>query len=250
MSLTLAQLIQVLANTNANLQTLMVAATPRTPSSLKKTAAPPDDYGGDIEKCEAFLQSLFLYFHGKNFTDEKKITMMLSYLKGGNAEEWRNQHAQQIADREYVLAFNAQANLPQNQQIAILVAPFNDFNDFILRFKTRFGDHNPAETAQLKLETIEMGSNFAEVYVQDFHKYENISGHNDLTLLGLFCQGLAKRVRSRINGMDNVPTTLRLWQDKAVQFDRQWHTEQAQERDARNYRQAHTGLQGGSSNMP
>jgi len=36
-------------------------------------------------------------------------------------------------------------------------------------------------------------------------------------------------------------------QDKAIQFDWQWHTEQAQERDARNHHQARTGLQGGSS---
>jgi len=43
--------------------------------------------------------------------------------------------------------------------------------------------------------------------------------------------------------MDNVPTTLQLWQDKAVQFDHQWRMEQAQERDARNHHQAHTGLQ-------
>jgi len=50
-----------------------------------------------------------------------------------------------------------------------------------------------------------MGSRFAEVYVQDFCKYENISSHNDLTLLSLFRRGLAKRIRSRINGMDNVP---------------------------------------------
>ena len=95
-----------------------------------------------------------------------------------------------------------------------------------------------------------MGLRFAEVYVQDFRKYENISGHNDLTLLGLFRRGLAKRVRSRINGMDSVPTTLRLWQDKAVQFDQQWRTEQAQERDACNHHQACTGHQGGSLNMP
>ena len=98
MSLTPAQLLQALVDTNANLQTLTaqvgtlaaVATNPHAPSSSKKTAAPPDDYDGDIKKCKAFLQSFFLYFHGESFTDNKKITMTMSYLKGGNAEEWRN----------------------------------------------------------------------------------------------------------------------------------------------------------------
>ena len=80
-----------------------------------------------------------------------------------------------------------------------------------------------------------MGTDLAELYVQDFRRYEDVSGHNDLTLLTLFRRGLAKRVRSRINNMDTVPTTLRDWQDKAIQYDRQQRIEWRQEREARTH---------------
>ena len=99
-TLTVADILQILQGTGIqigvlttqiqNLTTNQAAATqataqvtaPRPPDS-KKTARPPTNYDGDIKKGDAWLRELYLYFREENFTDDKKITITLSYLQGG-----------------------------------------------------------------------------------------------------------------------------------------------------------------------
>ena len=63
---------------------------------------------------------------------------------------------------------NANPNTPAAAHVTVHPAPFTDFAALMQVFKVRFGDHNPAQTAQLKLETLEMGMDLAELYVQEY----------------------------------------------------------------------------------
>ena len=74
------------------------------PPDSKKTARPPTDYDGDIKKGDTWLRELYLYFREENFTDDKKITIALSYLQGGNTTVWRDRKTQELADWETAVA--------------------------------------------------------------------------------------------------------------------------------------------------
>ena len=46
-----------------------------------------------------------------------------------------------------------------------------------------------------------------EQYVQNFKKYQRLSGHNDITLREMFEKGLIKRVKECINMINPVLTS-------------------------------------------
>ena len=191
-ALTVADVLQLLQGTGIqigalatqvqNLTTNQAAATqaaaqiaaPRPPDS-KKTARPPTDYDGDIKKGDAWLRELYLYFREENFTDDKKITIALSYLQGGNAEVWRDRKTQELADWETAVT-NRQNPAPI----------FQNFPDFVTQFKTCFCDPDPQGTVQRELARISMGKETAEQYVNDFRQYQTSSGYNDVWLIELF----------------------------------------------------------------
>src|SRR3981189_1124574 len=64
-----------------------ITQTPSS-SSSKKTPKAPKNFDGSIEGGHAFLRELYLYLYGKPFTDEKKITIALSFLCEVDAAEW------------------------------------------------------------------------------------------------------------------------------------------------------------------
>ena len=76
---------------------------PTSSSSSKKTAKAPENFDGSIEGGHAFLRELYLYLYGKPFTDEKKITIALSFLCEGDAAEWRDQAVEAIEANEAAL---------------------------------------------------------------------------------------------------------------------------------------------------
>ena len=214
-----AQVQNLTTNQAAAAQAAAQVATPRPPDS-KKTARPPTDYDGDIKKGDAWLRELYLYFREENFTDDKKITIALSYLQGGNAAVWRDRKTQELADWETAVA-QGQNPMPI----------FRNFPDFITQFKACFCDPDPQGTAQRELAKISMGKETAEQYVNDFRQYQTSSGYNDVRLIELFRYGLPSWLRTRISLLDTPLTTLLQWQEKAIQFDRQRRMDQAVEQD-------------------
>ena len=186
MTLTVADILQILQGTGIqigalatqvqNLTTNQAAATqataqvatPRPPDS-KKTARPPTDYDGDIKEGDAWLRELYLYFREENFTDDKKITIALSYLQGGNAAVWRDRKTQELTNWEITVA-NRQNPTPI----------FQNFPDFVTQFKACFCDPDPQGTAQKELARISMGKETAEQYVNNFRQYQTSSGYNDV----------------------------------------------------------------------
>ena len=207
-TLTVADILQILQGTGIQIRALATqvqnlttnqaaaaqaaaqVAAPRPPDS-KKTTRPPTDYDGDIKKGDAWLRELYLYFREENFTDDKKITIALSYLQGGNATVWRDRKMQELANWETAVT-NGQNPTPI----------FQNFPDFITQFKACFCDPNPQGTAQRELARISMGKETAEQYVNDFRQYQTSSGYNDVRLIKLFRYGLPSWLRTQISLLD------------------------------------------------
>ena len=213
------QIQNLTTNQAAAMQAAAQVTAPRPPDS-KKTARPPTNYDGDIKKGDAWLRELYLYFREENFTDDKKITIALSYLQGGNAAVWRDRKTQELADWETAVA-NGQNPMPI----------FQNFPDFVNQFKACFCDPDLQGTAQRELARISMGKEITEQYVNDFRQYQTQSGYNDIWLIELFRYGLPSWLRTRISLLNTPLTTLLQWQEKAIQFDRQKRMDQAIKQD-------------------
>jgi len=98
---------------------------PRTSMGVSKEATP---------SFESSISTL-----RRTFTDEKKITIALSFLCEGDAAEWRDQAVEAIEAREAVEDRNRQ--LTGDAQIAdtanIPAPPFLSFLDFVHQFQAR-----------------------------------------------------------------------------------------------------------------
>ena len=160
--------------------------------------ATPDPFTGNLAKSEEFLTSLTLYFHGKggNLTDEQKITLALSYMKGGTAGQWAK------------------------RKVKLLSREGQTWDQFLSDFNASFSDPDPAGTARTKMDLLKQGSTTADEYVGAFKEIMDDTGYNDAALVEKFERGLSKQLVDRIYTLPELPETLDEWVVQALKFDR------------------------------
>ena len=178
------------------------------PSShvAKLKVATPDAFTGDLAKSEEFINSLHLYFYGKQgVTDEEKITFALSYMKGGRAGKWSKNKIQEYSKAER--------------------GP--SWDEFLADFREMFSDPDPSETARYKLTHLRQGNRPAEDYVADFKEVMDETGFNDAALAYMFEKGLSSKLVNAISHtLPGLPKNLKEWMTTAVSIDR-FHRAQA-----------------------
>ena len=170
--------------------------------------AKPTEFDGTRSKCRSFLTQCQFYFYGvKDATDQDKVILALSYMKGGNAGKWAEQKALEWAQLEA---------LPS----------WNQFSQIV---EDRFGDPDPATTARMELQRPRQGSMSAEEYCTAFQVYQNESGYNNVALVEKFEQGLKQSLRDQIYQLPSMPSDVRGWMDWAMHFDKQDRKKKAME---------------------
>lgn len=171
-----------------------------SPSVVHLKVATPDTFNGNLAKSEEFINSLYLYFYGKQgMTDEQKITFALSYMKGGTAGQWSRRKIKQYSKSGGALSWDS----------------------FLSDFRHSFSDPDPKGTARHKLGILKQGSNSADEYVASFRELMDDTGYNDDALVAMFEKGLSKQLVDRVyNTLSDVPDTLEEWISQALKFDR------------------------------
>jgi hypothetical protein len=198
-------------------------------SHVSLKVAPPDPFNGSLAKSEEFLTSLTLYFHGKggNLTDEQKITLALSYMKGGTAGQWAK------------------------RKVKLLHKEGQTWTQFLSDFKASFSDPDPAGTARTKMDLLKQGSTSADEYVASFKELMDDTGYNDAALVEKFERGLTKFLVDRIYTLPELPATLDEWVVQALKFDRlQRRREQRSKAASTNHVQPVRHSTSGSSTNP
>ena len=182
------------------------AAAP-APSSLWITEIHircPDKYNGKLETAQAWLDSIRLYLlinQALYYDDDRKIAYALSYIKKGSAAMWTEVHHQQ--------GFTSQS--------------FRTFAAFETDSEKAFGNVNVQQEAMNWLATtrIATGEQLQE-YINQFKlnvvhtRYDEIK--DAATLISYFSTGIPVRLMQQIQAMDNVPTTITGWYEKAAHF--------------------------------
>jgi hypothetical protein len=180
--------------------------TAQESSGLK--VASPDVFDGTVSKSSAFLNQLSLYFKGKKITsNDDKITITLSYMKGGTVGPWVKDMTERLVTDEEL-----------------------SWATFIKEFKGSSGDPNPAGTARRKMDLLKQGTHTADEYVASFNELKKDTGYNDAALVDKFEKGLNSVLVDKIYSLPDMPTTLKDWIKWTTKLDRQWRQKDAQKK--------------------
>ena len=184
------------------------AATPPAASSTSQVTeiriSCPEKYDGKPETAQAWLDSVRLYLlinATLYYDNDRKIAYALSYMKKGSAATWAEVHHQQ--------GFASQS--------------FGTFAAFEADFEKAFGNANVQQEAMNWLATtrIATGEQLQE-YINHFKlnvvraKYDETK--DTATLISYFSTGIPVRLMQRIQAMDNIPSTIAGWYEKATHF--------------------------------
>ena len=184
-------------------------ATPAAPASSSSRITEihigcPNEYDGKPETAQAWLDSVHLYLlinQALYYDDDRKIAYALSYMKKGSTATWAKVCHQQ--------GFASQS--------------FRTFAAFKTDFEKVFGNVNVQQEAMNWLATtcIATGEQLQEC-INQFKlnlvhaKYDEIK--DATTLISYFSTGISIGLMQRIQAMDNVPTTIAGWYEKAAHF--------------------------------
>jgi Ty3 transposon capsid-like protein/zinc knuckle protein len=165
--------------------------------------AKPDDFDGSQSKVDSFLRQLSISIRAdptRYLNDDNKITLALSYMKGGSAGAWADrllERAEEDGTYEYT------------------------WEEFKEAFRESFGDADPSGTACNRIDTLEMGKMTADEYIIAFEEHEAKTGYNDKALKDCFERGLHRSLARSIYALEKMPEDLKGWKAWARKLDRQ-----------------------------
>jgi hypothetical protein len=187
-----------------------VTATPQVLKGPK--VAPPEFFDGTKSKTKHFISQLQLHFMAERHhiqSDQDRITITLSYMRGGMAESWKTQKV-----KEY-------SQVPP---------PVVTWDAFYQEFDSFFGDDDPSASARDKMELLTQSGKTAEEYVNSFKEIMGETGYNDAALVDYFERGLNAPLVDKIYDLESMPDTLAGWMAQALKFDRQWRKRTARKK--------------------
>jgi len=173
--------------------------------------ARPQVFSGRMEEVSAFVNAARLYIRMK-MTEEAAATQVawvLSYVQGGVAEVWKDNLLDELAKGE--------SEVETAEQL-------------FTKIRDDFGETLEEERKIEQLRTIEQGGRTCDEYIQEFKKVARGSGYEGRSLIEEFKRGLNGGIRRKLAEVEEPPTTIGEWQERAVRLDRNQRQSRAEER--------------------
>jgi len=173
--------------------------------------ARPQVFSGRMEEVSAFIYAARLYIRMK-MTEEAAATQVawvLSYVQGGVAEAWKDNLLDELAKGE--------SEVESAEQL-------------FAKIRDDFGETSEEERKIEQLRTIEQGGRTCDEYVQEFKKVARESGYEGRPLIEEFKRGLNGGIRRKLAEVEEPPTTIGEWQERAVRLDRNQRQSRAEKR--------------------
>jgi hypothetical protein len=161
----------------------------------KVRVPPPTEYDGSKGKLPTFLGEMKAWLEDNNVTNnQQKTPLTLSYMKVGEAVEWKTQEMENGTE-------------------------WSSHDDFLKAIRNRFGEVDPEYTARKKLgKTKQIRS--VEAYTTKFRKYTKRSGFSDVDLAEKYKKGLQANIMDSIyHSTLSLPVTLDQWVEHAHHFN-------------------------------
>ena len=163
-------------------------------------------FSGKPNTLERFLQDCQLYFYAKPdvfTTAERRVTFLLSHMTG-DAARWKEQYLVSRAD------------------ISILDEADTNAEQFLAKLRASFAEPHRKENALRTLQHLRQGKESVDNHNVNFRLLVEKAGlnltHNNDILINMYMNSLQPRIKERIITMDQVPTTIEEWYQRAAYF--------------------------------
>jgi len=168
-------------------------------------------FSGKIEEVSAFVNAAQLYIRMKMMEEvaATQVAWVLSYVQGGIAEAWKDNLLDELA--------KGKLEVDSAEQL-------------FTKIRNNFGETSEEERKIEQLRTIKQGGRTCDEYVQEFKKVTRGSSYEGRPLIEEFKQGLNKAIRRKLAEVEEPPTTIGEWQERAVRLDRNQRQSRAEER--------------------
>jgi len=171
----------------------------------------PQVFSGKIEEVSTFINAACLYIRMKMAEEvaATQVAWVLSYVQGGVAEAWKDNLLDELAKGE--------SEVESAEQL-------------FTKIRDDFGETSEEERKIEQLRTIEQGGRTYNEYVQEFKKVARGSGYEGRPLIKEFKRGLNRSIRRKLVEVEEPPTTIGKWQERAVRLDRNQRQSRMEER--------------------
>ena len=168
-------------------------------------------FSGKIEEVSAFVNAAQLYIRMKMMEEvaATQVAWVLSYVQGGIAEAWKDNLLDELA--------KGKLEVDSAEQL-------------FTKIRNNFGETTEEEKKIEQLRTIKQGGRTCDEYVQEFKKVTRGSSYEGRPLIEEFKQGLNKAIRRKLAEVEEPPTTIGEWQERAVRLDRNQRQSRAEKR--------------------
>src|SRR5882762_7610709 len=162
-------------------------------------------FTGKRERLANFIRecNLCMWGNEKRFaTEQIKVVFVLSYMKDGTTEHWRNMHVQEMMENKRGCT--------------------DSWNALAAQLEKDFHDSNLADNRLTEVEMLRQGTGSADEYTVKFNTLiEETNIKEDALRLRYYMKGINASLVYKVYGLIPVPDTLALWQEKAIMYDNQ-----------------------------
>ena len=177
----------------------------------------PDDYDGDRKEIQRFLLNCKVYLQVNKHiydTDESQIAFVLSFMNEKEAGKWKENYLLSLVDGNGDIAFPT-------------------MKTFIDQLTKDFKPANKEQSANHRIAVLRQGKKTAEETITEFRFLTNQAGYTVTTpsdhmhLIGKLQSVLNTNLVKRISLLDEEPTTINKYAEKAIQIDSNYrHTQE------------------------
>ena len=169
----------------------------------------PDDFDGNRKEIQSFLLNCKVYLQTNKHiydTDESVIAFILTFMNEKEAKRWKENYLLSIINTNGDIVFPTAA-------------------EFQKKLEKDFKPVNKERDAAHQIAILRQGKKTAEETITEFRLLTNQAGYANTTtsdhahLIGKLQTVLNTNLVRRILLLDNVPTTIDDWADKAIQID-------------------------------
>ncbi|KAF5337951.1 hypothetical protein D9611_015024 [Ephemerocybe angulata] len=189
----------------------------------------PEPFNGELEQVMPFLAHVHLYLNAIGEVDDRRRIIYALGLIGRStnrsATNWADTMRQRLWFEEIQrLGAETQPNLDT------VVPIFGDWRDFMKKFKAHFLPMGVEEFSRNTLDALTMRNKTCADYTLQFDRYASEAGYDDITLLKMYREGLARGLRRKVVESYPRPSDLTEWKEQVLHFDREYRRERYRKR--------------------
>ena len=133
---------------------------------------------------------------------------MLSYIQGRSADVWKENIIKELESGE---------------------VEYESAEEFLMGLRKEFGGGEEESVKVAELRKLEQGRRMMEEFVQEFKRAARDSGYERRPLVKEFKRGMNRGIRKKLMELENPPTSIEQWDQRATALDRNWRESRRKE---------------------